>query len=241
MASTKGSARPSGRSGRPAGRPASRPATKGGGKKGGPRGRAPVAPIKPGPPWGLIAIGVAIALFAVAVIGYSVYTVNEQGKPPEERIDDVQDFRKGKPLGRTHVTTTVKYPQTPPVGGNHNGVWQTCTGNVYTSQIANEHAVHSLEHGTVWITYRPDLAKNQISELSGKVVNVPYMMMSPYPGQKAPISLQAWGYQLTVPDASDMRIDEFIKGFREKASVEPGAACSGGTSKTGTDLKTTPG
>lgn len=259
MASTKGSSRPSGKSGdRPAAKPGNRPAakagskpaskagtkpaSKGGGKKGGPpRGRAPVAPIKPGLPWGLIAIGVAIALFAVAVIGYAVYTVNEDGKPPEQRINGIQDFRKGKKLTQKHVTATVKYPQTPPVGGNHNGLWQNCTGNVYLAQIANEHAVHSMEHGAVWITYRPDLDKDQISKLSGKVTNVPFMLMSPYPGQKSPISLQAWGYQMSVTSASDDRIDEFIKGFREKASVEPGSVCSGGTLKTGTDLKKVPG
>src|SRR5512140_19674 len=29
-------------------------------------------------------------------------------------------------LARSHVDTPVKYPQTPPVGGPHNPVWQTC-------------------------------------------------------------------------------------------------------------------
>lgn len=251
MASTKGSARPSGKpasrpagksTGKPASRPAGKPGAKGGGKKGGPpRGRGPVAPIRPGPPWGLIAIGVAIALFAVGVIGYAVYTVDRAGKPPEERISGVHNYRKGGHLGRNHVTTRVKYPQTPPVGGNHNPIWQTCTGVAYLAPIANEHAVHSMEHGAVWITYRPDLPKSEIAKLSGKVTNVPYMLMSPYPGQKAPISLQAWGYQMTVKKASDKLIDEFIKGFREKASVEPGAVCSGGVDKTGTDLKKAPG
>jgi len=239
MASTRDSARPSGKSGN---QPASRPGTKSSGKKGGPaRGRAPVAPIKPGPPWGLIAIGLAIALFAAGVIGYAVYTVDQQGKPPEERIEGVQNFRKGKKLSQNHVATNVTYPQTPPVGGDHNVMWQNCAGRVYSDQIANEHAVHSMEHGAVWITYQPGLAKSQVAQLSGKVNNTPFMLMSPYPGQKAPISLQAWGYQLSVTSASDPKIDEFIKGFREKASVEPGAVCSGGTTKTGTELKTAPG
>ena len=39
--------------------------------------------------------------------------------------------------------------------------------------------------------------------------------MSPYPGLDAPISLQAWGYQLKVDNADDPRIDDFIKALRQ--------------------------
>ena len=59
----------------------------------------------------------------------------------------------------TTVTGSVELPVVPPVAGEHNAAWQNCTGNVYDAPIANEHAVHSLEHGAIWITYRPDLAR----------------------------------------------------------------------------------
>ncbi len=56
-------------------------------------------------------------------------------------------------LSRNHVTKTVKYPMEPPVGGNHNPVWMNCNGDVYGKAINNMNAVHSLEHGAVWVTY----------------------------------------------------------------------------------------
>jgi hypothetical protein len=105
-------------------------------------------------------------------------------------------------------------------------------GDVYDEPIADEHAVHSLEHGAVWITYRPDLPKDQVAELEKKVRGKDFMMLSPYPGLKQPISLQAWGYQLPVDDAGDSRIDDFIGALRTHGP-EKGAACSNGVTVTG--------
>lgn len=133
-----------------------------------------------------------------------------------------------KAFSANHVTGPVTYPNTPPIGGDHNARWQNCMGDVYDGRIANENAVHSLEHGAVWITYEPGLPAAQVDVLASKVRGVPYMLMSQYPDQGAKISLQAWGWQLRVDDANDPRIDEFIRNLRINASQEPGAPCSGG-------------
>jgi hypothetical protein len=107
-------------------------------------------------------------------------------------------------------------------------------GDVYDAPIANEHAVHSLEHGAVWITYRPDLPKDQVDKLAAKVRGKEFMLMSPYEGLDSKISLQAWGYQLKVNSATDGRVDDFIKALRKNATMEPQAGCSGGITATGT-------
>jgi hypothetical protein len=147
-------------------------------------------------------------------------------------IDGVVDHHPAE-LSTQHTDTTVDYPQQPPVGGEHNGVWQNCSGAVYTAPIANEHAVHSMEHGAVWITYREGLDAAQVAKLAQRVTGVDYMMLSPVTDQSDPISLQAWGYQLRVPSADDGRIDRFIVAARQNASLEPGAPCVGGTRDTG--------
>ena len=50
-------------------------------------------------------------------------------------------------LERTHVDTPVDYPQTPPVGGPHNPVWQTC--GFYDVEFPKERGVNTMEHGAV--------------------------------------------------------------------------------------------
>ena len=57
--------------------------------------------------------------------------------------------------------------------------------------------------------------------------------LSPYPGLRTAVSLQAWGYQLFINDVGDPRIAEFIKDFREnpKTTPEYGATCSQPTFK----------
>ncbi len=153
----------------------------------------------------------------------------------------LENFRTSHPewLTRNHVTGPISYPMSPPVGGPHNPVWQDCMGEVYPQPIANEHAVHSLEHGAVWVTYRPDLPADQIKELAAQVTDRPFMMMSPYPSLDRPISLQAWGYRLQVDSADDPAILTFIRAYRIKATLEPQAGCSGGVTDSAANTKLT--
>ncbi len=127
-----------------------------------------------------------------------------------------------------HVEGNITYNTSPPVGGNHSQYWADCSGTVYPNAIANENAVHMLEHGAVWITYKPGLAADQVATLSKLVSGVDRMAMSPYPDLKTNISLQAWDYQLFVDSASDPRIEQFILAlkFNPKTTPEASATCS---------------
>ncbi len=217
-----------------AGRPSS-----GQGGKGGNRRPAPNFKVTPQRNWTQISIIAVVIAFAAALIGYAVYQINAKGPDWQAKADGIPgivDYRKTDPamLTRNHVETVVQYPVSPPVGGNHNPNYQRCMGDVYTAPIANENAVHSLEHGSVWITYQPSLPQAQIDALKAKVVGNDFMLMSPYPGLDKPISLQAWGFQLKVDDASDPRIDQFITDLRQNATMEPGVPCSSGTYVTAT-------
>ncbi|MFJ8469199.1 DUF3105 domain-containing protein [Streptomyces swartbergensis] len=135
-------------------------------------------------------------------------------------------------LARNHVNKAVKYASVPPVGGDHNLAWMNCNGDVYTKEINNTNAVHSLEHGAVWVTYNADAKKADIDALAAKVKKTPYTLMSPLDEQKDPIMLSAWGHQRTVTGASDPNVDKFFEKFVQgKQTPEPGAACTNGLSQ----------
>jgi hypothetical protein len=153
-------------------------------------------------------------------------------------IGGIVNFREERPeiLSQEHQTGAIEYDVLPPVGGVHNDLWMNCEGDVYPEQVPNEHAVHSLEHGAVWVTYQPDLPGDQVAALARRVEGSEYLFMSPFPDLLRPISLQAWGYQLQVDDAADPRIDEFIQVLARNASPEgPGAPCGIGRTTTGTE------
>jgi uncharacterized protein DUF3105 len=219
---------------------------KSGSRPGGPAGkggkpRKPITPVNvnSGRSWGPIAVVGVVVLIAAGIIGYGVYATVKGSASWEDKAADIKgivNYRAQKNAAidsRNHKDGTLTYVTNPPVGGDHNPVWQNCMGDIYNEPIANEHAVHSLEHGAVWVTYKQGLAADQVDQLKSKVQGKDYMLMSPIANLDKNISLQAWGYQLKVDNASDGRIDDFIKDLRLKASMEPGAACSGGNTTTG--------
>jgi putative peptide zinc metalloprotease protein len=168
---------------------------------------------------------VAAALLTVAVpavvaaIWAPQLVVLASGGPP-----GVQEYTVTQ---RTHVDGRVSYPQTPPVGGNHSPVWQNC--GFYDTPIANENGVHSMEHGAVWITYQPDLRLSQVALLHDLARGQDYILVSPYPGLRAPVVASAWGRQIDLTGADDPRLTRFIEKYKQSAQApERGGPCTGG-------------
>ncbi|MEV6929849.1 DUF3105 domain-containing protein [Dactylosporangium sp. NPDC051485] len=182
-------------------------------------------------------LGVLALACTAGVVGVAWYLSHRSEAGPaaatDEAIPGLIDYRTTHPdwLQRTHVdpSVQVEYPMKPAAGGNHHPVWMRCLGDVYPSPVDEGSAVHSLEHGAVWVTYRPGLAPASIEALAKRVRDHDYMFMSPYEGQSTAVSLQAWGYQLQLDSAKDARIDAFIRKYRQTASMEAGVPCSNGT------------
>lgn len=136
-------------------------------------------------------------------------------------VDGVETFENVS----THVEGAVTYPQTPPAGGEHNPYWLNC--GIYTEPVPNENAVHSMEHGAVWVTYDPSLSDEDVQTLREKLPST-YVILSPFEDLPSPVVLSGWNTQLQVDSVDDSRIAEFMEEYWRSDTVpEPGASCSG--------------
>jgi hypothetical protein len=172
----------------------------------------------------------AIAGLAVVVVAGLVALALTMDKDSDDvEIAGLSTFDD---VAADHTEQPVEYEQTPPVGGMHSEVLLNC--GIYSEPVPNENAVHSLEHGAVWITYDPSLADEDVADLREYVTDLrnsvrQYVVVSPYEGLPAPVIASAWARQVQLDGVSDERLGQFIDQFvRGTQSPEPGAPCSGG-------------
>ncbi len=171
--------------------------------------------------WSSVAVVVAVVGLLVTAIALTPqppsYTVGGEGAV----IDGVETFDNAA----GHVEGAVVYPQTPPAGGEHNQMWLNC--GIYEQPVPNENAVHSLEHGAIWVTYDPEIEASELDALRAKLPST-YVVLSPFDGLPSPIVLSGWNTQLQLDAADDPRIAEFFEEYWQSQNApEPGAPCTG--------------
>lgn len=165
-----------------------------------------------------------ILLVGLGYFGYNWITTRDDDREPA----GVAAYSYA---GGQHSNDTVAYTESPPAGGEHNPVWQTC--GYYDGVIPNENAVHSLEHGAVWITYSPDISDQDRGRLQSWAKDRPYLLVSEYDDQDTPFVFTAWNNQLALDSLADKEATQFMNYFIQGPQTpERGATCSGGNAMT---------
>ncbi|HEU4808955.1 MAG TPA: DUF3105 domain-containing protein [Homoserinimonas sp.] len=168
---------------------------------------------------------------ALAVVALIVTVVISNATPKRDPADiDVAGVQTWDDLEYVHTNGPVDYDDlygmNPPAGGSHNPAWLNC--GVYTEPVPNENAVHSLEHGAVWVTYDPDaVGEAEVDELRSMLPDS-YVILSPFPGLETPVVASAWAAQVKLDGVDDERLGDFVEKYWQSPTVpEPGSACSG--------------
>lgn len=179
------------------------------------------------PLWGWMVGG---GVLAVLLIGGLFFLGNMQPPALTSDIDGVvilPDIGAGHQEGDIHDEDEV------PAGGAHNSAWQNC--GIYAEPVREENVVHSLEHGAVWLAYRPDLPEAEIESLRQLVRSErsrqrePLIVLAPKPELESPIVATAWRVQLELDSANDDRLAAFVDEYqRGPLTPEPQANCVNG-------------
>ncbi len=160
---------------------------------------------------------VPIGIITIVLVGLILFHIFEP---------DLEGIVTFGTLARDHdVEATFENTGLPPTGGSHNPRWQNC--GIYDTPVESSLAVHSLEHGAVWLTYRPDLPDEQVAELRNLVRAQGSVLMSPFPEQEADVVMSAWSTQLVIDSLPNEQIGQFIDRYQGQGP-ESGASCTGG-------------
>ncbi len=124
--------------------------------------------------------------------------------------------------GQNHIQVNSKHPEynsNPPTSGWHYS--QPARLGFYDEEIPDETLIHNLEHGEIWISYKPTIPeaiKMKLKEFQGARVIITARSQN-----NADIALAAWtrldtlnleGNNLT--DAHIARITDFIKRWQNR-------------------------
>jgi uncharacterized protein DUF3105 len=118
--------------------------------------------------------------------------------------------------GRTHVDdgTKVTYKTTPPTSGNHNPV--PAEDGYYPQKPNVRNTVHTLEHGRIYVHYKPTIRQRRIAQLGGLFNEDPFhMVLSPDPDMQYAVAVTAWGHLASCKRVTDETFD-VIRAFRDR-------------------------
>ncbi len=138
---------------------------------------------------------------------------------PESLEDDYSSVMRSEGSSHVQEGTRVTYQSNPPTSGDH---WATpLREGIYDTQKPDEGAIHSLEHGRIWITYKPDIGKEAIDAIKNVLKGQFGIIMSPRAANETDIALAAWvrldTFDLNEDGTVDTkRILDFAQRYRNK-------------------------
>lgn len=165
----------------------------------------------------------AILVAAILVIGGIVYSSAQNAANRAVSTDPLMG-EENPTTSADHVTNAsqVIIPDgQPPTAGPHFANPQGL--GVYDAPIEDGRAIHSLEHGIIWITYNPDKVDaagvKKLMEVQKAYSND--VIISPRPANKDAVDVASWRRLLKFDSVDVDQLKKFVVTNRNR-SPEPG-------------------
>ena len=159
--------------------------------------------------------GFAVILAIIIAVSVGFIAVKKKNAPPETPRPGTAQPNKGA----QHVADgTEPYggPE-PPTSGNHAQSplpWQ-----VYDQEVPDMSAIHNMEHGGIYISYRPDLPADQIAKIKS-LFGPPYSrknftptkaIVAPRAANSAPIIMSSWDRNMKLNSFDEEKMLEYYR------------------------------
>lgn len=137
---------------------------------------------------------IAWSVFGVVIAGGLVSLIVWKAKQPAA----VTPGEIYSSLGQDHIalnaTPPKPYNSNPPSSGGH--YQQPANWGMYDYEVNDKIFIHNLEHGGVWIAYRPAISSSVVSELQAFVDEngKAKLVMAPRSANDADVALVSWGH-----------------------------------------------
>lgn len=165
---------------------------------------------------------VVVGAFGLAVVGLVVLAIQARPISVSEAPLIGDRVVAGPASHVTDLAQIIAPVGAPPTGGPH--LAQPQRPGTYEQPIPDGNAIHSLEHGMVWISYRPDLLSADelgvLKETAKTYRND--VVLSPRAANNEPVSVVSWERRMRValPLQTEL-LRAFVETNRNR-SPEPG-------------------
>ncbi len=121
--------------------------------------------------------------------------------------------------GQEHISNGAAHPDynsNPPTSGWHYA--KPADERFYDKELPDEQLIHNLEHGDIWIAYKPDLSKEMTKQLKSFAGFM--AIVTPRVKNDTDIALVAWGrldkFNVENGKLDKQRIRDFILRYQNK-------------------------
>ena len=152
-----------------------------------------------------LVLAITIIASVGAIVGVKLNSTPEPSRPGIEQSDH----------GREHVKNKDYDGDQPPTSGPHA---DPVEWGAYTTEVSDVRAIHNLEHGGIYVSYRPDLPKDQLGKLK-KLLFAPFsdrdfqpkkIVLAPRAANKGPIILSSWRRSETLTKYDEQKIQDYV-------------------------------